>query len=151
MNFCINITSMDKLEKNKHKIISKITEHTSMVVSNYISHNKVPAEDLPDLIRSVSVAIQDIQRAHQDKDPAQQTAPLIPAVDIAASITPDYLVCLEDGKKLKLLKRYLRTYYDLSPDEYRRKWGLPEDYPMVAPSYAEKRSHLAKQFRLGRK
>lgn len=126
-------------------------DHTTMIVANYVLYNKIAVEELPDLIRSVSAAVKEIQHAQRLGISAKSAPPAIPAIDIKASITPDYLVCLEDGKKLKLLKRYLRARHDMSPEEYRRKWGLPDDYPMVAPNYAKKRSTLAKEFRLGRK
>jgi predicted transcriptional regulator len=102
---------------------------------------------LPNLIREVHTALEKVAR-----EPGEQPAePLRPAVPIRKSVMPDYIVCLEDGKKFKSLKRHLRTHYDLSPEQYREKWGLPHDYPMVAPSYARARSDLAKKMGLGQK
>ncbi len=118
-------------------------ELVSKIVTAYVSNNSVPISDLPSLIRSVHDALSGIE----DK-PVQSREPAVP---IRRSVQPDYIVCLEDGKKLKMLKRHLRTAFGLSPKEYRSKWGLPEDYPMVAPKYAKKRSELAKKIGLGRK
>ena len=101
--------------------------------------------DLPLLIQNVHSALSDL-----DESQAVEAKPE-PAVSIRSSIKPDYIVCLEDGKKLKMLKRHLRTHYNLSPDEYRQRWGLPADYPMVSPNYAETRRKLAKKIGLGRK
>lgn len=118
---------------------------TADIVSAHVSHNNVAAADVPTLIRVVHEALGRVGQ------PVVQVAPKPePAVSVRASIKPDYLVCLEDGKKLKMLKRYLRTNYNMSPEEYRAKWGLPKDYPMVAPSYRETRSALAHQIGLGR-
>jgi predicted transcriptional regulator len=118
---------------------------TADIVSAHVSHNNVAAADVPTLIRAVHEALGKVGQPVVEVAPAPE-----PAVSIRASIKPDYLVCLEDGKKLKMLKRYLRTNYNMSPDEYRAKWGLPKDYPMVAPSYRETRSALAHQIGLGR-
>lgn len=117
---------------------------TAQIVAGYASHNKV--ESLPALMREVHDALQALQRG---ETPRGTGSGLEPAVAVAKSIMPDYLVCLEDGKKLKMLKRYLKTAYSMTPEEYRKKWGLPDDYPMVAPNYAEKRSTLAKAIGLG--
>jgi predicted transcriptional regulator len=115
------------------------------VVSAYVSNNSVPSADLPMLLNSVYAAL--IKTAQgQGREPQ---AELVPAVSVKKSVTPDYIVCLEDGKKFKSLKRHLRTTYDMSPDQYRTKWGLPPDYPMVAPNYAKARSELAKTMGLG--
>ncbi|QYU71076.1 MucR family transcriptional regulator [Leptolyngbya sp. 15MV] len=119
---------------------------TSDIVAAHVSNNDVSVADVPALITSVYGAL----AALGETAPAQE-APPEPAVSIRASIKPDYIVCLEDGKKLKMLKRYLRTNYDMSPEEYRARWNLPADYPMVAPNYAEKRRELAKKIGLGRK
>ncbi|PTE07919.1 MucR family transcriptional regulator [Mesorhizobium helmanticense] len=118
------------------------------VVSAYVSNNPVPASELPSLIDQIYQSL-DLLRS----DPSIQIAvePLKPAVPIRKSVTPDFLISLENGKKFKSLKRHLRVSYGLSPDEYRAKWGLPSDYPMVAPNYAASRSLLAKKFGLGRK
>jgi predicted transcriptional regulator len=125
----------------------KTIELSASIVSAYISHNALSAADLPKLIAQVYSALNDLSGPA-----AQEAAPeLKPAVSPKKSITPDYLICLEDGKKFKSLKRHLRVEYDISPDEYRTKWGLPSDYPMVAPNYSEARSRLAKSIGLGRK
>jgi predicted transcriptional regulator len=115
------------------------------IVSAYVSNNTVPAGDLPGLIASVHRALASTQSGTSEAEPE----PLKPAVNPKRSVFPDYIVCLEDGKKFKSLKRHLRTHYDLSPEEYREKWGLPADYPMVAPNYAAARSALAKKMGLG--
>jgi predicted transcriptional regulator len=115
------------------------------IVSAYVSNNSVPANDLPSLISDVHAAL---LRVTAGGMAASAEAPK-PAVPAKKSITREYLVCLEDGRKFKSLKRHLRTQYNMSPDEYREKWGLPPDYPMVAPDYAKARSNLAKQMGLG--
>lgn len=119
---------------------------TADIVSAHVSHNNVSAADVPTLIQKVYAALE------KASEPAEAEAPKAePAVSIRASVKNDYIVCLEDGKKLKMLKRYLRTNYNMTPDEYRAKWELPRDYPMVAPAYAEQRKDLAKKIGLGRK
>ena len=118
----------------------------SDIVAAHLSNNKVPSGELPELIRSVVEAL----AAASAGEPAPTPRP-DPAVSIKKSVTPDYIVCLEDGKKLKMLKRHLRTAYKMSPDDYRARWQLPSDYPMVAPNYAKKRSKLAKAIGLGTK
>lgn len=123
-----------------------ILEMTSDIVSSFVSHNPVPSAALPDLIKTVHETISELSL----DDPAEEPRP-DPAVPVSKSITPDHIICLEDGRKLKMLKRYLRSRYELSPDEYRARWGLPADYPMVAPNYAKKRSAFAKEIGLGRK
>lgn len=115
------------------------------IVSAYVRNNTLETSELPDLIRSVHAALQDLSRPSED-----EPEPLKPAVPVKKSIYRDYLVCLEDGLKFKSLKRHLRSKYGLSPEEYRARWGLPADYPMVAPGYSEKRSKLAKKMGLGR-
>jgi predicted transcriptional regulator len=117
------------------------------IVSAYVGHNALSVADLPRLIADVHMALRGLKGSGAKESPAD----LKPAVSIRKSIAPDYLICLEDGKKFKSLKRHLRTHYDLSPEEYREKWGLPVDYPMVAPNYSETRSRLAKDNGLGRK
>jgi predicted transcriptional regulator len=120
----------------------------SEIVSAYVSSNPVQAQELPALIRTVHSVLSEIagnSGAHVVSAAAE------PAVPVKKSITPDYIVCLEDGKKFKSLKRHLRTKYGLTPEDYRAKWGLPHDYPMVAPNYAKERSNLAKRMGLGRK
>ena len=115
------------------------------IVSAYVSNNSVPLAELPNLIRDVHSAL---MRVTEQAIPVE-AEPLKPAVAVKKSITPDYIVCLEDGKQFKSLKRHLRTKYNMSPEEYRAKWNLPKDYPMVAPNYAKARSELAKQMGLG--
>jgi predicted transcriptional regulator len=114
-------------------------------VSAYVSNNPVPASDIPTLINQVHSAL--LQGSAGRADAAAE--PLRPAVSIKKSITPDHLVCLEDGKKFKSLRRHLRSQYNMTPEQYREKWGLPPDYPMVAPNYAAERSQLARQMGLG--
>ena len=116
------------------------------IVSAYLSRNAVAQDAVPDLIRTVHFALEGLTR---DAAPVPEERPK-PAVTIGRSVQHDYIVCLEDGKKLKMLKRYLRSRFDMSPDDYRRRWGLPPDYPMVAPAYAARRSDFAKQIGLGR-
>jgi predicted transcriptional regulator len=116
------------------------------IVSAYVSNNTVPANELPNLIGDVYSALKNTAAGVK---PEPEPEPLKPAVSVKKSITPDYIVCLEDGKKFKSLKRHLRTQYDMTPEEYREKWGLPADYPMVAPNYALARSDLAKKMGLG--
>jgi predicted transcriptional regulator len=115
------------------------------IVSAYVSNNSVPAADLPVLLNSVYAALTKTAQGQQEEPKAE----LIPAVSVKKSLTPDYIVCLEDGKKFKSLKRHLRTTYDMTPEQYRAKWSLPADYPMVAPNYAKARSELAKAMGLG--
>lgn len=117
---------------------------TAKIVAAYVSHNTVSPADLPDLIRTIHRVISDLASGQNGQHDL-----LAPAVPIKKSITPEYIICLEDGKKLKMLKRYLRSQYDMSPEDYRTKWGLPADYPMVAPNYAAQRSQLAKEIGLG--
>ena len=118
----------------------------SDIVAAHVSNNTVTVEDLPALITNVYGALAGLGQAAPAPEPAPE-----PAVSIRASIKPDYIVCLEDGKKLKMLKRHLMTHYGLTPDQYRQRWNLPADYPMVAPNYAEKRRELAKKIGPGRK
>jgi predicted transcriptional regulator len=118
------------------------------IVSAFASANHIPRTELPGLITDVFSALQSLTAPVIEEAPA---GPLMPAVPVRKSVHPDFIICLEDGKKFKSLKRHLRTHYDLSPEQYRAKWGLPADYPMVAPSYSEKRSQLAKDNGLGRK
>ena len=119
---------------------------TVQIVASFVSHNTVAVGDLPRLIEQTHAAL----RAQSGPGHAEPEKPR-PAVPIKKSITPDYIVCLEDGKKLKMLKRHLMTHYQMTPDEYRVKWGLSPDYPMVAPNYAEQRRTLAKKISLGTK
>jgi len=120
---------------------------TMEIVIGYVGNNSVPADALPGLIRSVYHAIVDIGRPEPAKAPAE---PLKPAVSIKASVTPDYLICLDDGLRFKSLRRHLGTL-GMTPADYRAKWGLPKDYPMVAANYSAKRTELAKSIGLGRK
>src|SRR5215211_3728370 len=116
------------------------------IVSAYVSNHNVPTGDLASLIRDVHTALQ--QSASGGSEPEPE--PLTPAVSVEKSVQPDYIVCLEDGKKFKSLKRHLRTDHNLSPEEYRARWGLSRDYPMVAPNYAASRSEMAKKMGFGR-
>jgi predicted transcriptional regulator len=129
------------LEKNE------LVELTAEIVSAYVSNNTVVASELPAVIQNVFEALS--KAATASGQPAREE--LKPAVPIKKSVTPEYIICLEDGKKFKSLKRHLRTHYDLSPEDYREKWGLPHDYPMVAPNYAAARSDLAKRMGLGQR
>jgi predicted transcriptional regulator len=122
-----------------------LIQMTSDVVAAYVSNNPVQATDLPSVIQRVHRTMQDLSGSPKAEAPKD----VAPAVSVRKSITPDYLVCLEDGKRFKSLKRHLRSKYNLSPEEYREKWGLPVDYPMVAPNYARQRSDLAKKMGLG--
>jgi predicted transcriptional regulator len=115
------------------------------IVAAYVSNNSIPLGDLPSLIGEVHQALLRVSSGTAEL-PAEAHKPAVP---VKKSITPDHIICLEDGKKFKSLKRHLRTRYNMSPEDYREKWGLPSDYPMVAPNYAEARSNLAKQMGLG--
>lgn len=133
-----NDTAIDQYDRGE------ILELTAGIVSAYIGNNPVQSSDLTTLIRDIHGVMRDLSKdraAHVNTEPA---------VSIKKSITDEFLICLEDGKKFKSLKRHLRSKYDLTPQQYREKWGLPHDYPMVAPSYARKRSSLAKEMGLGR-
>lgn len=125
---------------------TELLVHVADIVSAYVRRNPVGASALPDLIRTVHRSLNGLN--------AEVAAPLRekqkPAVPVSKSVQPDYIVCLEDGAHLKMLKRYLRSRFGLSPEEYRRKWGLPPEYPMVAPAYAQRRSDFAKQIGLGK-
>jgi predicted transcriptional regulator len=124
-----------------------LTSLTADIVSAYVAHNALTGDKLPEFIGAVYEALHkaNVQAIEPPK------VELIPAVPVKKSLTPEYIICLEDGKKFKSLKRHLRTHYDLSPEEYRAKWGLPGDYPMVAPAYATARSQLAKSMGLGQR
>ena len=123
---------------------NSLLELTTEIVAAHVSNNSVAPTDLPQLIDQVYQSLANI-----GKGPANAGDRPKPAVNVKRSVHPDYVVCLEDGKKLKMLKRHLRTTYGLTPDAYRHKWGLPPDYPMVAPNYARQRSRLAKEIGLG--
>ena len=118
---------------------------TAEIVAAHLSNNVVAVGDVPQLIENVHGSLNKLHGTAAEAEKQE------PAVSIRSSIKPDYIVCLEDGKKLKMLKRHLSTHYDMTPDEYRQKWGLPADYPMVAPNYAEQRRELAKKIGLGTK
>jgi predicted transcriptional regulator len=121
-------------------------ELTAHIVAAYLSNNAASIADLPDIIRSVHRALSNVMA----RAPAPVAEKLVPAVSVKKSVKPDYIVCLEDGKQLKMLKRHLKSAYNLTPDEYRARWGLPQDYPMVASNYAALRSSHAKANGLGR-
>jgi predicted transcriptional regulator len=124
-----------------------LVDLTADIVSAYVSHNVIPASDVPTLINDIHETLGTLM-GHPAEPPKEDQKPAVPP---KKSITPDYLICLEDGKRFKSLKRHLKTHYDLSPEQYREKWGLPSDYPMVAPNYAEARSRLAKEMGLGQR
>lgn len=126
--------------------VSELLQLTSDIVSSHVSNNPVAQSDLTSLIKSVYGTLQELTT----EEPEEPVEELKPAVPIKRSVTDDYIICLEDGKKLKMLKRHLNSAYGMSPEEYRARWGLPSDYPMVAPSYAQKRQELAKKIGLGR-
>ena len=125
---------------------NELLKLTSDIVSAYASKNNIATADLPGLIGNVHQALSNLGKVVEVVEPTE----LKPAVPIKKSVTPEYIVCLEDGKKLKMLKRHLQSSYGITPDEYRAKWGLPSDYPMVAPNYAKQRSDLALKLGLGR-
>ena len=124
---------------------SLLIELTAEIASAYVANNNVPAPELPNLIKTIFSAL----TGAESPAPPVVAEPLVPAISIKKSVTDDYVICLEDGRRFKSLKRHLRAKYNLSPEEYRAKWGLPKDYPMVAPEYAKKRSNLAKAIGLG--
>jgi predicted transcriptional regulator len=124
---------------------SSYIELTASIVSAYVSNNSVPSADIPNLISQVHSALKRVSAGQA----AAAAEPLKPAVPVKRSVTAEHIVCLEDGHKFKSLKRHLRTRYNMTPDQYREKWSLPPDYPMVAPNYAAARSQLAKQMGLG--
>lgn len=134
---------MENLENDMNETLITLT---SDIVAAHVSNNSVTVEDLPSLITNVYGALSGLGNAQVTAEEKPE-----PAVSIRASVKPDYIVCLEDGKKLKMLKRHLMTHYNMTPEEYRQRWNLPIDYPMVAPNYAEKRRELAKKIGLGRK
>jgi len=122
-----------------------LIELTTQIATAYLKNNSIPSSELPTVIATIHTALSKVGM------PEPGTASQEPAVPIKKSVHRDYIICLEDGKKLKMLKRHLRTVYNMTPAEYRTKWGLPSDYPMVAPAYAERRSEFAKSIGLGRK
>ena len=124
---------------------TELLKLTAEIVAAHVSNNTLPAAELPQLISQVHNSLSDTGKAASAEErPA-------PAVSVKKSVMPDYIVCLEDGKKLKMLKRHLKTSYDLTPEQYRERWSLPADYPMVAPNYAKRRSALAKEIGLGKR
>jgi predicted transcriptional regulator len=133
---------MDNITENEELLITL----TSDIVSAHVSNNSVAVSDLPVLIKNVHAALSGLHEAVVVVPEKQE-----PAVSVRASIKPDYIVCLEDGKKMKMLRRHLMTSYGMTPDDYRAKWGLPSDYPMVSPNYAAQRAELAKKIGLGTK
>ena len=126
---------------------SEILRMAVDVVAAYLGHNSLSSSQIPEIIQTVFASLQQLGA----RGPGRGGEVLKPAVPIKKSIAPDYLICLEDGKKMKMLKRHLRTAFNMTPEEYRAKWGLSADYPMVAPNYAEQRSAFAKKIGLGRK
>ncbi len=130
-----------ELEEKKISLL----QLTSKIVSSHISNNSIDAEQLPGLIRQVYQTLSTIEKN------GHETEKLQPVVPVKRSVFPDYIICLEDGKKLKMLKRHIQSAYGLTPEQYRERWNLPPDYPMVAPNYAERRSSLAREIGLGRK
>jgi len=123
----------------------ELLELTTEIVAAHVSNNTLPVNDLPQLIQDVYKTLANVSNGQLSTERLQ------PAISVKKSISPDYIVCLEDGKKLKMLKRHLKTAYNMTPEQYREKWGLPRDYPMVAPNYAKHRSSLAKKIGLGTK
>ena len=131
--------------ENPENMNEKLLTLTADIVAAHVSNHSVSIADLPILIATVHGALADLGTVEQPVAAKQE-----PAVSVRASIKPDYIICLEDGKKLKMLKRHLMSHYGMTPDDYRAKWGLPKDYPMVAPNYAEQRRSLAMKIGLGR-
>ena len=129
---------------SQHSVVARNVAVAADIVAAYVSHNAVPLPMLTSLIAEVHQALLGLQGTQEPV-----AIPLVPAVPVKRSIYPDYVICLEDGKKFKSLKRHLRSRYDMTPDEYRRKWNLPADYPMVSPNYAARRSELARGMGLG--
>ena len=131
---------------DRNSMHNELLTLTTEIVSSHVANNTVAVSDLPNLIDNVFSTLSRLGTENKAEAPKQE-----PAVSVRASIKPDYIVCLEDGKKLKMLKRHLMTHYNMTPDEYRSKWNLPADYPMVAPNYAAQRRTLAKKIGLGTK
>ena len=142
MNVDVGGRESEKMSDQENQ--SELLELTSEIVAAHVSNNTLAVNDLPQLIQDVYSTLATVGKAQASAERLQ------PAVSIKKSVTPDHIICLEDGKKLKMLKRHLKTAYNMSPDEYREKWGLPRDYPMVAPNYAKHRSDLAKEIGLGK-
>ena len=145
MCFTLQLRRLNKMDNTSNR--QGLLPLTAEIVAAFVGKNSVAAGDLPPLISNVFRSLSDVDQPAAEK-PAEGPTPAVP---IKKSITPDFLICLEDGTKVKMLKRYLAKRYNLTPDQYRQRWGLGRDYPMVAPNYAAKRSELAKSFGLGRK
>lgn len=137
---------MSNLSDNHGGKADDLLKFASEIVAAYVSNNPIPVSEIPAMIKSVHATLGGLAGGVNTETPTA----LKPAVPIKKSVTPEFIICLEDGKKLKMLKRYLRSRYGLTPEEYRAKWGLPADYPMVAPNYAAQRSEFAKKIGLGR-
>lgn len=144
---------MSDPQKTEAETASELLSMTASIVSSYASHNQMAQSELSELIVSVHSTLSGLSSdgSAQVAGKEEPDAPLVPAVPIDRSVTDDAIICLEDGKPFKTLKRHLRTAYDMSPDEYRAKWGLSKDYPMVAPNYSARRAETAKRIGLGRK
>ena len=132
-------------ESQKNIDDQELLRMTKDIVASFVSHNMVPADNIPDIIKSVHSTMKGLIVEVPKVEPKAK-----PAVPVSKSVQEDYIVCLEDGKQLKMLKRYLRSQFGMSPEEYRQKWGLPSDYPMVAPAYSRRRSDFAKEIGLGK-
>ena len=130
-----------------HTNDNELLRMTAKIVASYVGNNALSADQVSEIIHTVSSALEQLGQGESGANKAAGK----PAVPIRRSITPDYIICLEDGRKLKMLKRHLRTAFGMTPDEYRARWGLPADYPMVAPNYARRRSEFAKKIGLGQK
>ena len=137
---------MSVLDREQDASDHDVLRLSADIVAAYVAQNALPATAIPEIIRSVHETLKGLGQAAAARPTERQK----PAVSVGRSIQDDYIICLEDGKKLKMLKRYLRSRYNLSPDDYRRRWNLPPDYPMVAPAYAARRSDFAKQIGLGK-
>jgi len=142
------MTDIDNGDEGETGSDADLIVYSADIVAAFVGQNALPADQLPDLIRAVHQTLMDLGEGGGGQQVPQERQK--PAVPISRSVQHDYIVCLEDGAQLKMLKRYLRSRYNLSPDEYRRKWGLPPDYPMVAPANAARRSDFAKQIGLGK-
>ena len=137
---------MSDTKPENGKSTDQLLQLATGIVSSYVSHNQVPLAEVPIILKNVHSALNGLLTGA----PGEGGTSAKPAVSVKKSIGDDFIICLEDGKKLKMLKRYLRSNYNMSPEEYRAKWGLPPDYPMVAPAYARQRSEFAKKIGLGR-
>lgn len=143
--YFLEISQVDSQAMTDRSDPTELLKMATQIVAAHVSNNKVAMSELPGLIGAIHGALRDMgENGGGEAVPAGK-----PAVPVKRSVTPDYLICLEDGRKLKMLKRHLRTAYGMTPDEYRKRWSLPQDYPMVAPNYAKRRSALAKKIGLG--